>query len=519
MPYRNRKSSYNNFILIFVFVKLALNALAIARFGFQRDELLHLTLGDHLDWGYKEVPPFIAVVARLSTLLFGNSVAAARIFTTLCSALIVWLTGKIVVEFGGKKFAIALACLAVLFAPSFVATGYLLQPVVFDQFWWVLTVWLLLKHINTNAVKYLYFMGLAIGIGLLTKYTMVFFAGALIISMLITKQRRLLWSRHVLGAAIIAFAIALPNIIWQFRHHLPVITHMATLKKQQLEYIKPADFIIQQLLSNGVSLFIWLTGFLFLLFSFKLRKFQFLAFAYVLIFVFLLEMSGKNYYLFGAYPMLFAAGGFGFERWIKSNYVMRAVVLLLFTVPNLIMLPAVLPVLPLKPTLAMFDFINKHTHFIKFMTVWEDQKHHATTQDYGDMFGWEELTKKVATTYNKLTPEQQQHTIIYADNYGLAGALHHYGGPYNLPEAVCLNSSFSLWAPDSLSAQYVIYINATRYFDAPVAFHDMVESSSMTDSITNPYAVEKGTTILLFTHPKPAFFARYKQRLSAVRSE
>lgn len=519
MPYRNRKSSYNNFILIFVFVKIVFNALAIAHFGFQRDELLHLALGDHLDWGYKEVPPFIAVLAKLSTTLFGSSLVAARIFTTVCSGLIVWLTGKIVVEFGGKMFAIALACLALIFSPAFAASGYLFQPVVFDQFWWVLTVWLLIKYINTNAVKYLYFIGIAIGVGLLTKYTMAFFAGALIMGLLISKQRRLLWNKHVLGAVAVAIIVALPNIIWQFRHHLPVITHMSTLQKTQLEYIKPADFIIQQLLTNGVALFVWLTGFFFLIFSFKLRKFQFLAFAYILIFIFLIEMNGKIYYLFGSYPMLFAAGGFAFERWIKSSYTLRGVAIALFTLPNLIVFPAVLPIFPLKPTLSLFAYINNHTRFIKFMTVWEDHKHHATTQDYGDMFSWEELTQKVAKAYNTLTPQQKQQTVIFAENYGQAGALHHFGGQYNLPEAVSLSSSFALWAPDTIKAQYVIYINATRYWDALPVFKPIVDSVSKVDSIVDPLAVEKGTVILLLVHPKPAFFEHYQKKLAETKIE
>ncbi|MDB5159340.1 MAG: hypothetical protein JWR50_4047 [Mucilaginibacter sp.] len=519
MSYKNRKSSYTNFILIFVFIKVGLNVLAISNFGFHRDELLHLALGDHLDWGYKEVPPFIAIVARLTGVLFGDSVFAARIFTTICSGLIVWLTGKITVELGGKNFAIALACLAVIFSPAFIASGYLFQPVVFDQLWWVLAVWLLLRYVNTQAIKYLYFIGLTVGIGILTKYTMLFFAGALILGLLISKQRRLLWNRHILGAMAVTLLVVLPNVIWQFEHHWPVFTHMATLKKEQLEYVKPIDFIAQQIMSNGVALFVWIVGFFFLIFSFKLRKYQSLAFAYVLIFIFLLQMNGKSYYLFGAYPMLFAAGGYGFERWIKTNTALRGAVLAIFTLPNLIVFPTVLPILPLKPTLSFFDFINNHTHFINFITVWEDHKHHATTQDFGDMFGWKELTEKVAHTYQSLTPEQQRHTVIYADNYGLAGALHHFGKQYNLPEPVSLNSSFALWAPDKIDAQYIIYVNATRYWDASEVFKPMVENCVKVDSITNPYAVEKGTAILLLTHPKQAFFNRYQTRLAQTRLE
>jgi hypothetical protein len=66
MPYKNRRSSYSTFILIFVALKIVLNLFAISNFGFHRDELLHLVLGDHLDWGYKEVPPFIALLAKIT---------------------------------------------------------------------------------------------------------------------------------------------------------------------------------------------------------------------------------------------------------------------------------------------------------------------------------------------------------------------------------------------------------------------------------------------------------------------
>ncbi|MDB5111040.1 MAG: hypothetical protein JWR67_2154, partial [Mucilaginibacter sp.] len=340
MPYNNHRPAYKKFILLFVTLKIGLNLLAISHFGFHRDELLHLALGDHLDWGYKEVPPFIAFLARVSTSVFGMSIAACRIFPILASGAIVWLVGLITVELGGKMFAITLACLSFIFAPAFVASDYLFQPVIFDQLWWVLCVWLIMRYINYYDVKYLYLLGLVIGIGLLTKYTMGFFVLALIIGLLFTKQRKILWNRHILGAALVALLLFLPNIIWQFQHHLPIITHMKTLQKYQLNYIKPSDFISQQLVVNGIALFVWLIGLGFLLFSYKLRKFQFLAFAYVLIFIFLLEMSGKNYYLFGAYPMLFAAGGYGFERWIKTKYYpLRAFVLILFTLPNLLLFP------------------------------------------------------------------------------------------------------------------------------------------------------------------------------------
>jgi hypothetical protein len=517
MPYQNRRSTYTSFIVVFVSLKIILNLFALSHYGFQRDELLHLALGDHLDWGFKEVPPFIALLAKVTTTIFGNSVFASRIFATLAAGLIVWLVGLITVELGGKKFAITLACLSFIFAPAFVASDYLFQPVIFDQLWWVLTVWLVIRYINYNTVKYLYFLGVVIGLGLLTKYTMAFFAIALILGLLFTKQRKLLGNRHVWGATAVAFLLFLPNIIWQFQHHLPIITHMKTLQKNQLNYIKPGDFISQQIAVNGIALFLWLTGFGFLLFSHKLRKFQFMAFAFVLTFVFLLEMSGKNYYLFGAYPMLFAAGGYGFERWIKSKHkVLRTLVVIVFTLPNLLLFPMLLPVLPLNTTLAWFRFVDEKTNIFRFAVTWEDQKVHPLTQDYADMLGWEELTQKVAEVYYGLTPEQRKVTQIFADNYGEAAAIHHFGKQYNLPEVISLSSSFSLWAPNELNARYIIYVDDDNGKKIK-KFAPVTDSCRKLNEVDNGLAREKGTAILLLVNPKPGLNILYKKKLAADR--
>jgi len=511
MPYQNRRSAYTNFILLFVVIKIGLNLVAISHFGFHRDELLHLALGDHLAWGYKEVPPFIALLAKITTTLFGNSVFAARIFTTIGAGAIVWLVGSITVELGGKMFAITLACLSFIFAPAFVASDYLFQPVIFDQLWWVLCVWLVIRYINYHSVKYIYILGIVIGVGLLTKYTMGFFAVALLLGLLFTKQRKILWNRHVLIAAVIAFLIFLPNLIWQFQHHLPVITHMKTLQKYQLNYIKPGDFISQQIKVNGIALFLWLVGFGFLIFSFKLRKYQFMAFAYVLIFIFLLEMSGKSYYLFGAYPMLFAAGAYGFERWIKTKYQpLRVLVVALFTLPNLLLLPMFLPVFSLNTTLAMFRYTSQHVKAFQFATNWEDQKQHPLTQDYADMLGWEEMVAKTAKIYFSLTDEERGHTVIVADNYGEGGAFAHFGPKYKLPEAVCLASSFTLWAPADINPQTIIYVSD----DADVSdLKPIVESTQQVAKIDDPLAREYGTVIFLMKGVKPVISSLYKQQL------
>ena len=508
----NNKPAYSGFILLFVAIKIALNLLAIPHFGFHRDELLHLALGDHLDWGYKEVPPFIALLAKITIALFGDSVIATRIFSTIAAGALTWFTSKITAELGGGKFAIALGCLALIFSPAFAASGYLFQPVIFDQLWWVLAVYLILKYINTLSIKYLYWLGVVIGIGLLTKYTMGFFAFALIIGLLITKQRKLLYNKHILGAVLVALLIFLPNIIWQLTHHLPGITHMNALRSSQLDYITPPQFISQQLLVNGIALFVWVAGLFFLLFSPGMRKYQFIAFAYFAIFLFLLLMNGKNYYLFGAYPMLFAAGACAFEtRLKKAGTILKTIVVAFFVIPNLLFLPLVLPLLSINQTLNFISYLHKKAPFMNFITTWEDHKLHPLTQDYADMFGWNEMAEKAGKVYHSLTPEQQKHTILITDNYGEAGAMYHFNQQYYLPHQVSLNSSFTLWSPKSIAdIQYIIYVDDSNGDDIK-RLQPYIESYQKFSQVDNSLAREKGTAIYLFTHPKPALNQVYQK--------
>jgi len=519
MPQRNVKSAYTNFILLFVLFRIVLNVFALPHYGFQRDEMLHLALGDHLAWGFKEVPPFIAWIGAASTWLFGTSVAAARIFTTLFAGLIILLTGLTTVEFGGRKFAITVACLSLTFAPAFLASDYLLQPVIFDQFWWLLSGYLLVKYFNTRLVKYLYFLGMAIGLGLLTKYTMAFYTAALVVGILLTKHRKVLWSSGVLLAVGIAILIFLPNIIWQLTHHLPLVTHMRNLRSSQLDYIKPSDFLLQQLMVNGSAILVWVPGLLWLLFSYKLRSYRFLGWAYLATLGLFLLLNGKIYYLFGAYPVLFAAGGFGIERFLKvRGPVFRTMVCLVLIVPNFLLFPLVLPVIPIKTALPLFKFAGEKMGF-GFALKWEDHKMHPLTQDYADMFGWDELTEKVAKAYYSLTPEQRKQTIIDADNYGEAGAIHHYGKLYGLPEVVCLNSSFALWAPENINAKYIIYAGRDFTNGEKLIKANCIGSYKKLGEIDNPLAREQGTIILLFEDIKPAIQDRYRKELLKTRLE
>jgi len=93
---------------------LLLHWLTANRYGYFGDAMYHMACGEHLDWGYMDQPPLIAVFAWLTRHLFGTSLFAIHLLPALAGFMLVWLTGLITRELGGGRFAQALVTCAVL---------------------------------------------------------------------------------------------------------------------------------------------------------------------------------------------------------------------------------------------------------------------------------------------------------------------------------------------------------------------------------------------------------------------
>jgi len=49
--------------------------------------------------------------------------------------------------------------------------------------------------------------------------------------------------------------------------------------------------------------------------------------------------------------------------------------------------------------------------------------------------------------YRTLTPEERLQCVIYARNYGEAGAIDFFGKQYGLPNSSCAHNNYWLWGP------------------------------------------------------------------------
>src|SRR5581483_9340935 len=121
-------------------------------------------------------------------------------------------------ELGGRRLSQVLAALAVGIAPVSLAAGALMQYVAFDYLWWVLLAYLLLRLLRTNDPRLWLAIGAAVGVGMMTKYTMLFFVAGIVVGLLLTDARHYLKSRWLWIGVAVSLLIFLPNLIWQIRN-------------------------------------------------------------------------------------------------------------------------------------------------------------------------------------------------------------------------------------------------------------------------------------------------------------
>lgn len=445
-------------VLVLAGAKLLFHLLSAGRYGIFRDELYYLACGEHLDWGYVDQPPLIAIIAWIARHLFGDSLIGLRLFSAVAGAATVWLTGKITREMGGGAFAQILAALAVMAVPIYLVLHHWLTMNAFEPLIWMACVWCIVRAINHDKAHYWIWFGVFAGLGMENKYTTAFFVFGIVLSLVLTGERRFLTTRHFWIGAAIALSIFLPNLIWLVRHDFPFLQLMHNIRQGHRDVVRgPIAFVIDQMmLMNPVLAPLWIGGLIWLFFGRDGRRFRILGTLYVVMLATFIALHGKNYYLGSVYPMLFAAGAIAFEKvtdtgWWKWSRVAYAV---LIAGSIIALAPTVAPILSPEKAIAY----QKKLGFE--LPKAENQRTGPLPQYFADEFGWEEMAREVARIYNSLPPDERARTAIFANSYGQAGAIDFFGPRLGLPKAICNHQSYWLWGPRDYDGSTVIVLGS-----------------------------------------------------------
>jgi hypothetical protein len=286
---------------------------------------------------------------------------------------------------------------------------------------------------------------------------------------------------------------------------------MTELQQTQLVNVNISDFLVMQLLMNYPGLIIWLFGLIYLLFFRAAREHRILGYIFLIILITLILLSGKHYYTLGIYSVLFAAGGYALERYLKGRWVFVNILIIGLMIFSAIpIIPYSLPILGLDK---MVKYGEKSVESgMDDVLRWEDGEIHQLPQDYADMTGWKEMVDIVYKIFNQLTEEEKARTIIYTNNYGEAGALTYYGKKLDLPEIYCFNESFIFWTPDELPEDViVIYVGDSDSLD------ELFNAVRQVGTLSNIYAREYGLPVYLCKEPTEELFNRWTTRVKELK--
>ena len=502
-----RWNNYRLVTMIFVVIKLCLHVCTNTNYELHRDEMLYFNMADHLSPGYATIPPVMAFLAFSVKSIFGYSVFFIRLIPAVLGAASIPIIAKIIRILGGGILAQVIAGVSFLLSPGFLLFDTLFTPNAIEQFLWLWLTLLLIKMVTLKNPKYWIGIGILTGLAFLNKYSVAVFIFGFLIALLFSNHRKIFRSGYFLTSILIAFVIFLPNLIWQYMHHWPVIWHMEELKRTQLVNRNYFLFFTEIFSLLGLSIVVCLFGFYSILFLKGEKTNRWLGLAIlIIIFIFLLSY-GKGYYILGVIPFLYAAGAYAFEKYCggRFNRISYAVLFSIISY-SIIVLPFSLPVLSLEK-LKKYDAITGHLAIYPF-SRWEDGKIHSSSQVYADMTGWKELTVYVAKAYAMLSAEDQKKCTIYGErNYGYAGAIHFYGRRYHLPEAITFLESYTIWAPDTIPHGPVIYIN-----QGVGRCRELFNHITEIGRVKNEYFREDGLKIFLCSEPKTDLQEAYKQK-------
>jgi hypothetical protein len=498
-------------ILTIALLNIAVRLLIYNNLEYHRDELLYFSLGQHPAFGYATVPPLIGWISWLMEHIFENTLFAIRLFPSLLSGVMIFLVASMARELGGTRYSAILAAIGLTVSVFFMRSFFLFHPVHIEIFLWTLCLLMVIKFINSSKNRFLIFFGIAAGFALLNKYLSgLLFAGLLLIIPL-TRYRYVFSKKYFWAGMIAGGIIFLPNLVWQVVHGFPVINHISELYDTQLVHMNVRVFLTEQLINPFIGAIFVVAGLIYLFTGRGTGKFRFLGYLSLFVIIALLLLKGKSYYTLGIFPLLIAAGGVAYDKWLRGMTlrILLPLLVVIITIPGI---PVGLPVWNKEGLKSYFRVLDEK-YGIDLGRRFEDGTIHSLPQDYADMIGWEELTKLADSAYNMIADKNA--SFIYAENYGQAGAITVIGKKYGLPEAVSFNESFRYWFPHSFSEEItsLVYINHHLGEDVKELFAKV----KMIGTISDPDAREFGTAVYLCEEPVTSFNTFWKERTNNIR--
>ncbi|WP_041593117.1 ArnT family glycosyltransferase [Terriglobus roseus] len=459
--------------------------------GYFRDEFYYLMCGRHLAWGYVDHGPIVALQARIAETVFGHSLLGIRILSAAAGAMRVFLTGLLCWSLGGKRSAQALAMAAVLSVPLFLGIDGFLSMNSFESMFWMPCLLALIMIFRDEADgidrRWMWWslLGVSAGVGLLNKPSMLFFLISVGIALLLTPQRRVLFTRHAAFGIGLLILIALPNVLWQVHNHWPTLEFLRNGREQGKNIrLSPLAFVLNQIVVIGPwGAFVWLPGLVHLL---RRQDRRWLGLTFLILLVVMIALGAKDYYFAPIYPILFAAGGVAWQtRFAQRKSVQRdsplafAVGIVTMIVGAAIVYPSAAPVLQPQT----YWRYAKALHLPDTET--ENSARAPLPQFFADRYGWQENVDEVTRIVNALSPADRAKVGIFCGNYGQAASLEWLG--HGLPTVISEHNTYWLWGTRGLDGEVMIIDRKSSVANIQKYYEEVQVVGRVDNPLSMPY--------------------------------
>ena len=275
-----KQRDYKSLLILLIIISSLTRAALAAYLELTNDEVNYWLYGVYPSLSYFDHPPMVGYFIRISTLnMLFNSEFFLRLSSVILGSVNTWLiflTGKLIKDETAGFYSALLYTGSIYF---FVITGIFIQPDTPLVFFWLLTIYFLLKaftkaEIDKSSKLNILLAGLAIGLGILSKYQAVYLwaaAGAYIV----IYDRKWFKFKELYLAILISAVCFIPVIIWNIQNDFISFTFQGERVDILKSGIKLNYFFIElfgQIFYNNPVNFI-----LIVLVLFKIRKVKFIS--------------------------------------------------------------------------------------------------------------------------------------------------------------------------------------------------------------------------------------------------
>ncbi|WP_433826560.1 ArnT family glycosyltransferase [Actinoplanes sp. CA-015351] len=399
------------------------------RYDYHRDELYFRMLGQHPQWGYVDQPPFTPLLARLGIEMFGDTVWAMRVPFALVLGLTALVAAVIAREVGGGAVAQSIAAAGVVSAFP-LSAAHVSSTAAVDLLVWLGVVFFVIRALQGGAGWAWVAAGVTAGLGLYNKHLVVFLLVSLAAGLLVAGPREVFRSRMLWAGVAAVVVVGLPNVVYQVVNGFPQVEMAPAIAVSGADRIMVVPLQLVLVILPPV----WIAGIVMLARDRRLRS---IAVAYPIILILVLASGGQAYYPIGLLLALFAIGAVPTSRWMNRRWrrVLVGAGVAVFA------LLAVLSSLPVVPEEDLSDSLVV-----------------SANQTVADQIGWRDYVWQVGAVYAALSDADQRKAVLFAGNYGEAGALDRYGPSLALPDVYSGHNSLFAFGPPPEGKSVVVAV-------------------------------------------------------------